>query len=142
MVAAQEKWPDIGQRISCVGPFVTVRRRGDGGGRMDGGAEGSGAGRCRGGGRGVMNSWPIPSRMPSNLCYKEGHPSSGQAAPLYTATRTRKTHGAHAGLTLTQKGRVITARGPCASPRKLYYTLQCGGMFSSTTFRCRKRCCS
>lgn len=25
MAAAQEKWPDIGQRISCVGPFVTLR---------------------------------------------------------------------------------------------------------------------
>lgn len=61
---------------------------------MDGGAEGSGAGwggrGGGGGGRGVMNSWPIPSRMPSNLCYKEGHPSSGQAAALYTAARTRK----------------------------------------------------
>lgn len=52
-----------------------------------------------------------------------------------------ETCGAHAGLTLTQKGTVITARGPCASPRKLYYTLQCGGMFRHTTFRCRKRCC-
>lgn len=67
---------------------------GNGGGRMDGGAGGSGAGwggrGGGGGGRGVMNSWPIPSRMPSNLCYKEGHPSSGQAAALYTAARTRK----------------------------------------------------
>lgn len=25
MVAAQEKWPDIGERISCVGPFVMLR---------------------------------------------------------------------------------------------------------------------
>lgn len=70
---------------------------GNGGGRMDGGAGGSGVGwggrggrGGGGGGRGVMNSWPIPSRMPSNLCYKEGHPSSGQAAALYTAARTRK----------------------------------------------------
>lgn len=62
------------------------------GGRMDGGAEGSNAGRggSSGGGWGVMNSWPIPSRMPSNLCYKEGHPSSRQAAALYTTARTRK----------------------------------------------------
>lgn len=25
MVAAQEKWPDIGERFSCVGPFVMLR---------------------------------------------------------------------------------------------------------------------
>lgn len=41
-----------------------------------------------------MNSWPIPSRMPSNLCYKEGHPSHRQAAVLYTTAQTQK-HTAH-----------------------------------------------
>lgn len=25
MVAAQEKWPDIGERISCVGPSVMLQ---------------------------------------------------------------------------------------------------------------------
>lgn len=44
--------------------------------------------RERGRGCGVMNSWPIPSRMPSNLCYKEGHPSRRQAAVLYTIAQT------------------------------------------------------
>lgn len=43
MVAAEEKWPDIGERISCVGHSSCTA--GNGGGRMDGGAEGSNAGR-------------------------------------------------------------------------------------------------
>lgn len=73
----------------------------------------------QGGGRGgVMNSWPIPSRMPSNLCYKKGHPSSGQASELYTAARTRETHGVHAVLTLTQKGQSDHGQGPLCITQK------------------------
>lgn len=37
---------------------------------------------------GVMHSWPIPSRMPSDLCYKAGHPSCRQTAALYTNAQT------------------------------------------------------
>lgn len=127
MVAAEEKWPDIGERISCVGHSSSIA--GNGGGRMDGGAESSNAGQSSssGGGWGVMNSWPIPSRMASNLCYKEGHPSSRQAAALYTTARTRKHTTRMPDSHSQKKGTVITARGSCASPRKLYYTLKCGG---------------
>lgn len=119
MVAAQEKWPDIGERISCVGPFVMLRLRTQ---RQNGW-------RCRGWRRGVrrrgvrrqrrrvMNSWPLPSRMPSNLCYKEGHPSRGQATALYTAARTRK-HSC-AGRTHTHtKGQSDHSQGPLRISQK------------------------
>lgn len=138
MAVAEEKWPNIGERISCVGHSSCTA--GNGGGRMDGGAEGSNTGRggSGGGGWGVMNSWPIPSRMPSNLCYKEGHPSSRQAVALYTTAWTRKHTARMPDSHSPKKGTVITARGSCASPRKLYYTLECRGMFRHTIFRCRK----
>lgn len=57
--------------------------------RIDGGVKWG-----NGGEAGVMNSWPIPSRMPSNLCYKKGHPSHWQAKVLYTNARVLK-HTAH-----------------------------------------------
>lgn len=64
-------------------PFVTYSWIG--GGRMDGGV-----GRSKEGEAGVMNSWPIPSRMPSNLCYKKEHPSNRQATVLYTNAQALK----------------------------------------------------
>lgn len=74
-------------------PFVMYGWNGKG--RMDGGAGVAMEERWeRGRGWGVMNSWPIPSRMPSNLCHKEGHPSHRQAAVLYTTAPTWK-HKAH-----------------------------------------------
>jgi len=58
-------------------------------GRMDGGVAWGTEGEA-----GVMNSWPIPSRMPSNLCYKKGHPSHRQAAVLHTNAQAQK-HTVH-----------------------------------------------
>lgn len=57
----------------------------------------------RGAGWRVMNSWPVPSRMPSNLCYKKGHPSCRQAAVLYTNARAQK-HSARMLGSLSLKG--------------------------------------
>ncbi len=87
MLVAEEKWLDIGERISCVGHSSCTA--GMGRGEWMEVERGATKERWeRGRGWGVMNSWPIPSRMPSNLCYKEGHPSHRQAAVLYTDAQT------------------------------------------------------
>lgn len=93
MLVAEEKWVDIWERISCVGhsSCTTAIGRGEWMVVRRGATEET---QERGRGWGVMNSWPIPSRMPSNLCYKEGHPSRRQAAVLYTNAQTLK-HTAH-----------------------------------------------
>lgn len=87
MLVAEEKWLDIGERISCVGNLSCTAGMGRGE-WMEARRVATKERRERGKGWGVMNSWPIPSRMPSNLCYKEGHPSRRQAAALYTTAQT------------------------------------------------------
>lgn len=87
MLVAEKKMARYRRTHFLCRPFVMGSWNGKG--RMDGGAEGGGGGEVEEvegewRGRGVMNTWPVPSRMPSNLCYKEGHPSHGQAAALYT----------------------------------------------------------
>lgn len=49
-----------------------------------------------------------------------------------------ETHCSRAGLTLA-KGTVITARGYCASPGKLYYTVKCGDVPCTIFLMCRCR---
>lgn len=143
MVAAQEKWPDIGERISCVGPFVMLRPVTEEGEWMEVqrvAAQGEGAEVV-----GVVGGewWTVGLSHQGCLltCATKRDIHQAGRRRRFTQPHGRGNTCAHARLTLTQKGTVITARGPCASPRKLYYTLQCGGMFHHTTFRCRKRCC-
>lgn len=87
MVLVKKKWIDIGERVSCVGHLSCTagmeRRK-----WMEVQRVATEEGREQGRGWGVMNSWPIPSRMPSNLCYKEEHPSHRQAAVLYKTAPT------------------------------------------------------
>ncbi len=146
MLLAKEKWPGIGEPISSVGhssctagmgsrEWMEVRRVTEE--RQE-----------RGTGWGVMNSWPISSRMPSNLCYKEGHPSHRQAEVLYTTKPTQK-HTAHMLSLHSQSAQWSQPRLPCIT-RKLYHTLRCVEMFPCNIFKmrrcatchphCRRRC--
>lgn len=143
MVAAQEKWPDIGERISCVGPSVMLQPVTEEGEWMEVqrvAAQGEAAEVA-----GVVGGewWTVGLSHQGCLltCATKRDIHQAGRRRRFTQPRGRGNTCAHAGLTLTQKGTVITARGPCASPRKLYYTLQCGGMFRHNTFRCRNRCC-
>lgn len=61
----------------------------------------------RGEGRAVMNGRAVPSRMASNLCYKEGHPSGGRVAVLAHTRRGVEPRRSHAG----REGVAIRARG-------------------------------
>lgn len=86
MLVAEEKWLEIGERVSRVGHSSCKAGMGMGE-WMEVCRGATEERRERGRGWGVMNSWPIPSRMPSNLCYKEGHPSRRHAV-LYTNAQT------------------------------------------------------
>lgn len=52
--------------------------------------------------QGVINSWPIPSRMASNLCYRVTHPSHTWVLVLYTTARTLKRKQPCAGPALAE----------------------------------------
>lgn len=114
-----EKQQDIGEGVSRYLSCTAAK------GRTYEGAEGSGTVEAGG----VINSWPIPSRMASNLCYREAHPSHTLVLVLYTSARTLKRQQPCAGPALAKGGQQsqpgVTAQHP---EKTLLYTPRCGKM--------------